>query len=148
MNFSLSYKLDSVNRVDFSTGIQDSYAQTVFLDKTMSPMSTRTSTTHYMDFKADLMGFSLHLDYLSGNQDVLQGEPGFQYDLEVVNSTVEYSKDVKNITFRSELGMHLAQYDDSNYAANDSLGSYLNGLKQIYVYSGSLRADYTFVSFP
>ncbi len=143
-NVFLSYSKNKNIDFQFATGMQTSKAQTVFMDKKLSTLSTRKSTSHYFDFKADVYGVKTQLDYTSGYQNAHTGEYGFEYDMEVLNAKLDYQFDLKGITLRSGFGMHLSKYNDSEFIQNeDSIGGYIGGERSIYYYSSSLRADYS-----
>ncbi len=142
-NFSAFYDVSEKISFDFSAGMQNSKAQTVYIDNGIIPMNYRESKTNYVNFQAKMVGLVARFSYIQGEQDLFVGQknPGFHYDMSQMDAVVEYDFKWKNLTLRPGFSYQNADYDVGNYTDSSNF-SYFSGAKKLSTISGHLRAEY------
>jgi iron complex outermembrane receptor protein len=142
-NLQLSLPLNEKVNVDLSAGGQYSNVLTTPFGNHWNPLNTRISRTNYADLHAKFYGFEAQVNWMAGAQDYEHMVPGFNIDVQTVNSNLEYEYEYKNLTIRPGVSFQNCVYDDSHYVNEDNHEGYLNGICVLNTFAYALRADYT-----
>ena len=148
-NLFLNYDFNEKLKFNLAGGTQGSQAQMVFFENLATPMSVRTSSTNYLDFKGKMYGFNTQVSYLFGKQDLCVGEykPVIAYDLNTLNANIDYEFNYRDLTIRPGFSYQSCAYDDSKRVEElqkeDPLRQgLLNGKQEINSLALNLRLDY------
>ncbi|WP_289055936.1 TonB-dependent receptor plug domain-containing protein [Carboxylicivirga marina] len=133
-------------KVDFSAsaGIQNSSAQTVFMEGSRTPLTTRESESFYFNSQSNIHGLSLQFSGNFGTQDIYVGSgTTSKYDYNNIDAILEYDWTLGDLTVRPGLSYQRIAYDDSDYLPNaDSKNGYINGEAILSNFAYYLRGDY------
>lgn len=148
-NLFLNYDFNEKLKFNLAGGTQGSQAQMVFFENLATPMSVRTSSTNYLDFKGKIYGFNTQVSYLFGKQDLCVGQykPIIGYDLNTLNANIDYEFNYRDLTIRPGFSYQSCAYDDSKRVKElqkeDPLRQgLLNGKQEINSLALNLRVDY------
>lgn len=141
-NVSVFADLNENVHLGLSGGYQKSDAQAILMETTASPLSWRDSETQFLNFTADVFGFTAQVSNNSGEQDIYAGNRAGHFDLNVFDATIEYQKELGPVTLRPGLSYQKAVYDDSPYVG-DSGGGHLNGEKVLTNTAAFLRSEFS-----
>lgn len=144
-NFYAWYDVNEKVKFDLSAGLQNSEAQTIYIDNGIIPMNHRKSNTNYANFQASVHGFNARISYMGGEQDLFLGQksPNFHYDMSQLDAVLEYDFTWKNLIVRPGFSYQNANYDVSNYTDSTNF-SYFKGAKELSTLAGHIRAEYLF----
>lgn len=144
-NFYAWYDVNEKVKFDLSAGLQNSEAQTIYIDNGIIPMNHRKSNTNYANFQATVHGFNARISYMGGEQDLFLGQqsPNFHYDMSQLDAVLEYDFTWKNLIVRPGFSYQNANYDVSNYTTTTNF-SYFTGAKELSTLAAHIRAEYLF----
>ncbi len=142
-NFSAWYDPNEDVNLRLTAGLQESEAQTIYLDNGAVPMNTRQSNTQYMNLTGNVYGFDARVSYMGGEQNLFLGatSPHFHYDMTQLDAVLEYNYIWKNLTIRPGVSYQKATYDVSPYSDSTNLG-FFEGEKELSTLAFQLRAEY------
>jgi len=148
-NAFLNYDVNEKVNFRVNAGMQESYAQSVFMEQTTSPLNLRYNNTQYVDLAAQVHGLSVQYSINSGVTDILAGKrftsddpTGYAaYDFNTSNLNVEYDLNIGKLTLRPGVNYQDATYSDMNYTGGENHG-FLNGEKELSNLGLFLRADF------
>lgn len=139
------------DKINFSlnAGLQNSYAQSVFMEQTSAPVNIRYNDSRYIDLSANIHGLSAQYSINSGVTDILGGRHFNQedksdwaaYDFNVSNLNLEYDLEFGSLTLRPGISYQEAVYSDLSYTGSEGRG-FLNGEYTLNNLGYFLRADY------
>ena len=140
LNYQASKKID----FSVSAGLQNSTAQTVFMEGSKTPLTTRETESFYFNTISNIHGLSIQLSGNFGTQDIYVGSgTTSKYDHQNIDAIVEYDYTVGNLTLRPGVSYQHIVYDDSKYIPEGREGSgYLNGESVLSNFAYYLRGDY------
>ncbi|WP_170124346.1 TonB-dependent receptor plug domain-containing protein [Breznakibacter xylanolyticus] len=141
VNGQFEYAPTANTNINFTTGFQDSYANTSTMGDPATSMGGRKSTTGYADITAQLHHLMLKANGTMGKQDFATGDEGFQVDMQQMNLTAEYDWQYKSLTVRPGINYQYVSYNDEDYLTTLGTG-YFNGKKEMNTLAGSVRFDY------
>jgi iron complex outermembrane receptor protein len=142
-NIALSYPVNDKINFDFAAGTQKSAVLTSMLGNRWAPLSTRESSTQYLDFRGSVGNLHAQVNYMFGDQEYEKLVTGFHIDLKSFNANLEYDYTYKNLTVRPGISYQTASYDDSKYIDESIKEGYLNGKRELTTLAGFIRTDYT-----
>ncbi|MEM9329229.1 MAG: TonB-dependent receptor plug domain-containing protein [Bacteroidota bacterium] len=131
---------DKIN-ARLSVGTQYSDVLSSTYGDQVTPLSTRTMRTSYIDVQADVHDFTIQANYNTGWQDVIAGDDGFKVDMDVINAHIEYDLNLAGLNLRPGLYYQGTTQNDLPHLLEEGRG-FLNAQKRLNAVSGSLRADY------
>ena len=140
-NVFLSFDPAEKSKFNFAAGIQHSVAQRVSAENNITPLSTTGSDSRYVDFRANVKGWSAQVSYNGGTQATEYGY-GRKYDFHVFNSNLEYNYTRGRFSLKPGLGFANAVYDDTKYSDLVNKTGLLNARGQISTQTASLRSEY------
>lgn len=141
-NVSVFADLNKNVHLGVSGGYQKSEAQAILMETTASPLSFRESETQYVNITADVHGFNAQVSNNSGQQDIYEGNRAGHFDLNVLDATLEYQKELGPVTLRPGVSYQKAVYNDMPYVG-DSGGGHLNGEKELTNTAVFLRSEFS-----
>lgn len=128
--------------LNLSTGVQNSDVQKIYGENLITPISTTTSNTKYVDVKANLYDFNMQFSYLDGTQDPTVGFTGSKYDFSTVDGYIEYALKLGKITLKPGYNFRKAVYDDTKYWDASKREGIISGSEEIVTNAGSLRTEF------
>jgi iron complex outermembrane receptor protein len=148
-NAFLSYDMNEKVNFRVNAGIQESYAQSVFMEQTTAPLNLRYNKSNYVDLAAQVHGFNVQYSINNGITDILAGNrfnsddpSGYAaYDFDASNLNVEYDLNIGKLTLRPGINYQSAVYSDLAYTGGENHG-FLNGEKKLYNTGYFLRGDF------
>ncbi|NJN26399.1 MAG: TonB-dependent receptor [Cyclobacteriaceae bacterium] len=142
-NAFISYQPNDNVNLSMSSGVQESLAQSVFMETNMSPMSNRSTTSKYVDVKGDIYGFSAQISHNTSYYNILAGTGSqtSKFDSDINTANLEYDLNLGKITLRPGINYQQAVYSDLSYGGGESRG-YLNAEQTLSNIGYFLRADY------
>jgi iron complex outermembrane receptor protein len=132
-------------KFNLSTGIQHSMVQRISTDNTYTPLSTLSSDSRYIDFRASVKGVSGQVSYNRGTQ-ANQFDAGNKYDFNTLDANIEYNYTKDNFSLKPGLSYRSAIYDDTKYSDTVTLRGIFNTRGKMTTASAFLRADYKLLS--
>ena len=137
--------------VSFSlnTGMQSSYAQSVFMEQTSAPVNIRSNDSKYFDITANIHGVNAQYSHNSGMTNILAGREFVSddktswaaYDFSTSNLNLEYYLNLGKLTLRPGINYQEAVYSDLAYTGSEGRG-FLNGERTLSSLGYFLRADF------
>ena len=128
---NLYYKYNNKDlSVNLSAGRQNSLSQSNFIEFLLY-QSERNSRSNYINGQADYKNFQLFSSYNYGNQDLLKGELGYQYDFSQFNTTLRHNYSKGLFNFKTELSFSEANYNTDRFIEEDELQGLFQGNKNI-----------------
>jgi len=140
-NIFLNYNATEKNRFNLSAGAQHSMVQKVSAENEITPLSTASSDSRYIDFRANVQNLSAQLSYNKGAQ-VVDYDPVNKYDFQTFDGNIEYTFTKNNLSLKPGISYRTAVYDDTRYAVTGHKTGIFNAKGTITTQSASLRADY------
>lgn len=140
-NLFLGYNVNDNVNFQFAGGIQNSYAQSVFMELTAAPITGRASESQYLDFRSQIHGLNIQLSQNTGMLELLEGREFSFLDFNSSFANVEYDLNLGKLTLRPGINYQDAVYSDLPYSGAENNG-YLNGEKHLTNFGYFLRADY------
>lgn len=136
--------------LEFSAGLEDSYALRTFSEGGYSPLTTSVSKSAYLDTKARLKNGFIQLSHWFGEQEPGLDGVGNHYIFNNTDLQLYYDFKIKNLRIRPGFNLRDAVYDDRRFFSNTDPNretGLLNGRKNIRNYGPSLLFDYTWKKF-
>ncbi len=140
-NIFLNYHPSEKIKFDLSAGIQHSVVQKVSNENEVTPLSTASSISRYIDFRANINGLSAQFSYNNGTQ-VTDYDPGNKYDFTTFDASIEYNFTKGNFSLKPGLGYRLAVYDDTKYSDTLDETGIFNTKAKLITQTASLRGEY------
>jgi iron complex outermembrane recepter protein len=141
-NIFLEYNPSRNIKLNLDAGAQHSVVQKVSAENEITPLSTASSDTKYMDFRAFINKFSAQFSYNGGIQNV-DYDPGNKFHFRTFDGSVEYNYSKKNFSLKPGISYRSAAYDDTKYSDTVNKVGIFNTRGEINTLSASLRAEYT-----
>jgi iron complex outermembrane receptor protein len=143
-NLFLNYEPTKKTRIGLTAGLQDSKAQRVAAENEVTPLSTTSSKSKYVDLHAAIGGLTAQFSYNSGTQ-VVDSDPGNKFDFTTFDANVEYNYVKGKFSIKPGLSYKTAVYDDTEYSDTLHKAGIFNSRGEITTASGSLRTEYTMI---
>lgn len=140
-NVFLNYDAAEKIKLILTAGLQHSTVQKVSTENAITPLSTASSDSRYIDFRATVKEFTAHLSYNDGTQ-ITEYTPGNKYDFSTLDANLEYNFTAGNLSVKPGLSYRSAIYDDTRYSDILQKTGLFNSRGQITTKSASLRAEY------
>jgi len=143
VNAWVNYKISKKADVSVAAGLQNSSAQSVLMESTLSPITSRESESYYFNTMANVHGLNVQLTGNFGTQDIYTGTETSTFDYSNIDAIVEYDWTMGDLTLRPGASYQHIIYDDSDHIPSDQLGQgYLNGESILSSFAYYLRGDY------
>ncbi|TAE00309.1 MAG: hypothetical protein EAZ97_06275 [Bacteroidetes bacterium] len=110
-NFWIDFFPNNRLEMRLKGGWQNSLVQKMYVSQSITPLTTNTSNTTYLDYTAKGYGFSAQVSYNGGQQNV-QGVTGWRYNFQTLFSNLEYEWQKNNFSIRAGLNYQNTTYDD------------------------------------
>jgi len=140
-NVFITYEPSGKVKFNLSAGVQHSIVQKVSTENEITPLSTASSGSRYVDFRANAKGFSAQASYNGGTQ-ATDYDPGRKYDFHIVGGNIEYNFTKANLSIKPGLSYTCAVYDDRMYSDLINKTGLFNGRGQITTKGASIRGEY------
>jgi iron complex outermembrane recepter protein len=140
-NAFFSYRPANNIKLDISTGAQYSLVQKVGTENEMTPLSTASSNSRYMDLRAQIKQFYAQFSYNHGKQAV-DYNPGNKFDFHTVDANLEYNYTRNKLSIKPGISFRESVYDDTKYSDTSAKAGFLNTRGSIKTSSVSLRGEY------
>jgi iron complex outermembrane receptor protein len=148
-NAFLNYDVNEKVNFRVNAGLQESYAQSVFMEQTTAPLNLRYNNTQYVDMAAQIHGLSVQYSINNGVTDILAGrrftddnQSNYSsYDFNTSNLNAEYDLNIGKLTLRPGINYQSAMYSDLEYTGGENRG-FLNGEKELTNIGYFLRGDF------
>jgi iron complex outermembrane recepter protein len=141
-NLFLNYDHSQKTKMALTAGVQHSIAQKISAENEVTPLSTASSDTRYIDLRADAGGFTGQFSYNAGRQNI-DFDPGNKFDFYTLDANIEYNYTRKKFSLRPGISYRKALYDDTKYSDIVRKIGAFNGRGEITTLSGSLRGEYS-----
>ncbi len=150
-NINLIYSPAYDVNITATGSMQSSSVNQIFFENIATPYSVRSSNTGFGSINANVKGLSAYFAFQGGTQDLSEGmvRPVIEYDMQSLNSNVEYLIDLGKLALLPAVNYQSASYDDKIYiqdmreSKNDqNIDGLFGGKKTTSLFGGSLRADY------
>ncbi len=123
-------------------GWQNSRVQKMYIDNRITPLTTNTSRTNYLDFRANYRGLSSQISYNQGEQNV-QGVTNWRYEFQTLFATMEYEIKKENYHIRTGFNYQSATYNDKIAKITPQSKPFLGGIpRNLNALSGFIRSEY------
>ncbi len=144
LNGWLNYDLNEDVNFNLSAGVQNSLAQTVAMESSLTPLTFRESETYYFNSINQIHGFNIQLTGTFGNQDIYKNSSNVsKVDMQTIDAVVEYDLTLGDLTLRPGVSYQNIVYDDTPYATGDLVGQgYFNQVAKLNNFAYYLRGDY------
>ena len=140
-NIFLNYSTTEKIKFYLSTGIQHSVAQKISAENEVTPLSTASSDSRYIDLRANLQDISIQASYNTGVQ-IVNYEPGDKYDFHTFDANVEYNYTRGNFSLKPGMSFKSAVYDDTKYSNTLLHEGIFNARGLITTQSAFFRGEY------
>lgn len=140
-NIFLTFDPKEKIKFNISAGQQHSKVQKVASENENTPLSTASSDTRYIDFRAIVKGFTTQFSYNGGQQNV-DFDPGNKYDFNTMDVSVEYNYTKNNFSLRPGVSYRRAFYNDTKYSDIAGRKGIFNAEGLITTQSASVRGEY------
>jgi iron complex outermembrane receptor protein len=141
-NVFLNYSPKEKIKFNLSAGAQSSVVQKVSTENEITPLSTASSVSRYVDLRANVMGLSAQFSYNGGTQ-ATDYDPGRKYNFHIINGNIEYNYTKNHFSIKPGLSYSSAIYDDRKYSDLINKTGLFNSRGQINTKTASLRGEYT-----
>ncbi|WP_430815008.1 TonB-dependent receptor plug domain-containing protein [Carboxylicivirga sp. RSCT41] len=144
VNAWLDFKASKKVNFAVSGGIQNSEAQSVFMEGSKTMLTTRESESFYFNTISNIHNLSVQLSGTFGTQDIYAGSgTSSKYDHSNFDVIAEYDYTINNLTLRPGVSYQSIVYDDTPYIPENKPGSgYLNDESVLTNFAYYLRGDY------
>lgn len=135
--------------LNLRTGLQESYAQSAFMEQSTAPLNIRYNESKYVDVAANVYGVNAQFSVNQGMTDILAGKHFLNedksrwaaYDYDVYNANLEYDFTFGDLTLRPGINYQEAVYSDLAYTGGENNG-FLNAERSLSNLGYFLRVDY------
>jgi iron complex outermembrane receptor protein len=141
-NIFLYYDVNKEVNFGLTAGMQQSDVVSTTLGTHAMPIIGRKSNTQYVDLRAKAYGFEFQTNYLTGDQEVEQGNPGWHIAPNIFNTQLEYEYRTDKLALRPGVSYQSTLYTDKEYVDVDAKGGFLNGDKKLSSVAAFMRVDY------
>jgi iron complex outermembrane recepter protein len=141
LNAVVDYQINKDINVSVEGGMQNSFAQSVFMETQATPIAGRHSDSYYYNLVSSIHGLDVQLSGNTGTLDIYEGSPSSMYDFNIFDANAEYSIELNKLTLRPGLSYQKAVYTDMPYGGSQGIG-YLNAERELSSYAYYLRGDY------
>ncbi|MCU4176589.1 TonB-dependent receptor plug domain-containing protein [Carboxylicivirga sp. N1Y90] len=142
VNASLNYELNEDIFFSIAGGLQNSKANTVFMESSVTPISVRESESYYFNALSNIYGLSIQVSGNFGTQDIAKANPiASEFDFGHLDFIAEYDYTLGDLTLRPGVSYQSIHYDDSPYVDKPGSG-FLNGDSDLSNFAYYLRGDY------
>src|SRR5690606_13213542 len=142
LNSFMQYKAKEKIELSLSAGLQDAQIQNTMFDNSTTPISTATTKSGYVDFKASTYGLNTQLSFTSADQSPVIGMTGSKYTYQVTDLNMEYEFNIKALAIKPTATYRSATYDDSKFWNIAIQEGAINGKKTIETLGLGVRLDY------
>lgn len=144
LNGFVNYDLNEDVKFSLSAGLQNSEAQTVAMESSLTPLTFRESETYYFNTVNQIYGLNVQLSGNFGTQNIFKGSStGTEVDMSTIDAMAEYDWTIGKLTLRPGLSYQHIVYDDSPYTTGDNAGTgYFNGEAALSNFAYFLRGDF------
>lgn len=144
INAWLSYKASEEIDFSLSAGLQNSTAQTVFMEGSRTPITSREADSYYFNTIGNIHGLSVQFSGNFGTQDIYVGSStSSKYDFSNIDAILEYDWSLGDLTLRPGISYQHVNYNDSDYLPSaDSKNGYINGEAILSNFAYYLRGDF------
>ncbi len=143
INASLMYDVNDNINFHVSGGLQNSKANTVFMETSVTPLSFRESESYFFNTISQIYGFNLQVAGNFGTQDINTGTSiGTKFDFQHLDFIAEYDFNFGNLTLRPGLSYQDIIYTDLPYATDKVGNGLLNAETELSNFAYYLRGDY------
>jgi iron complex outermembrane receptor protein len=139
-NVFLEYNPAQKIRFDISAGADHAMVQKVCTENGMTPLSTSSSDSRYLDFRGNWNALSAQVSYNNGTQ-IIEYNPGNKYDFNTLDVNLEYNYTKGNLSIKPGIRYQSAVYDDTKYVTASQSGVF-NARVQLTTQTASLRGEY------
>jgi iron complex outermembrane recepter protein len=140
-NVFLEYNPAEKIKFNISAGAQHSMVQKVSTENGMTPLTTNSSDTRYVDLRANINALSAQVSYNKGTQ-ITDFNPGNKYDFNTLDANLEYNYTKGAFSIKPGIRYQSAVYDDTKYVpAGNEIGVF-NARVEIVTQTASLRGEY------
>ena len=140
-NLYLNYEHDDEGGISFSTGVQQSDIQSIFLDTREFSLTGRRNSSMYSNLKYYYKGFNLNASYNLGEQNLALGYPSYKFLFGNFQTNIDYLYKWKNLKIQPGFNYQYVFYDDEAYLETDQIGIF-NGRQDLSNTAVYLRLDY------
>ncbi len=141
-NLYLSYRPASKYQFNLTAGLQDSRVQKVYTENFVTPFSTSTSESNYIDFTAKLNRLTTQVSYQRGTQSEGLGAAGQKWDFNTFDALLEYDFNFRNLNIKPGINYRSAIYDDTPFVDVELKTGQFNARREIDNVAPYLRGDY------
>jgi iron complex outermembrane recepter protein len=141
-NIFLNYDASQKTKLSLTAGTQHSVAQKISAENEITPLSTSSSDTRYIDLRAEVAGFTGQFSYNTGQQNV-DFDAGNKFDFHTLDANIEYNYNHKNFSLKPGISYRNSLYDDTKYSDIVRKNGVFNAHGEITTLSGSLRSEYS-----
>ena len=140
-NLYLNYE-DDDGGIFFSTGIQQSDIQSVFLDTREFALTGRRNQSMYSNLRYLYKGLTFNASYNTGVQNLALGYPSYEFRFGNFQTNIDYLFRWKGLKILPGFNYQDVFYDDQKYLEKDEIGIF-NGKQKLSNTAISLRLDYS-----
>ncbi len=140
-NLYLNYEDGKDGSICFSTGIQQSDIQSIFLDTREFSLTGRQNKSMYSNLKYNYKGFNLNASYNFGEQNLAIGYPSYKFLFGNFQTNIDYLYQWKNLKIQPGINYQYVYYDDEPFLETDQVGIF-NGKQELSNTAVFLRLDY------
>ncbi|WP_430809382.1 MULTISPECIES: TonB-dependent receptor plug domain-containing protein [unclassified Carboxylicivirga] len=143
-NAWVSYEASKKVNFSVAAGLQNSEAQTVFMEGSKTPLTTRSSESFYFNSISNIADLNLQIAGNYGTQDIYAGSStASKYDFHTLDFLAEYDYSIGNLTLRPGASYQHIVHDDTPYIPEEKPGSgNLNRRSTLSNLAYYLRSDY------
>jgi len=140
-NVYIHYKQSEDAGISFSSGVQQSNIQSIFLDTREFSLTGRENKSMYSHLKYYYKGLNFTTSYQMGEQNLALGYPSYKFRFGDFHSTLDYLFHWKNIKIHPGLNYQNSYIDDSPSLTDNKTGVF-NGKQNLSNTAMFLRLDY------
>ena len=139
-NLYLNYE-DDEGGIFFSTGVQQSQIQSIFIDTREFALTGRHNRTTYSNLRYFYKGLNFNASYNTGEQNLAVGYPNYKFSFGNFQTNIEYLFHWKKLKILPGFNYQYVYYDDEKYIEAEQF-SMFNGKQVLSNTAFSLRLDY------
>ncbi len=148
-NAFINYDVNDKINFSVSGGLQESLAQSVFMEQTSAPVNLRSNDTKYVNAIANVGGLYAQYSYNKGMTNTLAGKEFADantdnwaaYDFDMTSIFVEYDLPLGKLTLRPGINYQQSTYSDMAFRGNTGESS-IGGERTLSNAGYYLRADF------
>ena len=140
-NVFLEYDPAEKIKFNLSGGAQHSMVQNASTENGITPLSTMSSDSRYLDLLANVKAISARVSYNQGTQ-ITNYNPGNEYDFNTIDVNLQYNYTKGAFSIKPGLRYQRAVYDDTKYVDAANQAGVFNARVGITTQTASLRGEY------